>query len=171
MSNGAHIGFTDEDLWPKVEALEKDVYPPDVMANVVWRDVAWAHANRRVCIPEEDRLICHVGVYERNGLYNDWPRLINGIGGVMTAPDRRRRGLASQAMRLATSLIADFNLLFCEPHNEQFYESLGWYKFRGEVLCVQPHKGRIRFDILTPMIHRGRHAPEDGVIDLCGLPW
>jgi ribosomal protein S18 acetylase RimI-like enzyme len=166
--------LTGQDGWPLIAALESSVYPPKVMARVVWRDVAWAHADARILVREDAEIVCHVGIYERDGTHDGAPRRITGIGGVMTAPDARRRGYASAAMREAAHLMgargADFGLLFCEPHNESLYEGLGWRKFAGEVYCEQP-RGRIRFDLMATMVLPVRSTAEGGVIDLCGLPW
>ena len=77
-------------------------------------------------------------------------------------------------MRRAAQLMeeegTDFGLLFCEPHNERFYGSLGWTIFDGEVWTEQP-QGRIRFDMMHALSLPLRIAAERGVIDLCGLPW
>ncbi len=31
-----------------------------------------------------------------------------------------------------------FAMLFCEPHNEAFYQARGWHPFQGEVYAEQP---------------------------------
>jgi hypothetical protein len=48
----------------------------------------------------------------------------------------------------------------------------GWKPFDGEIYADQPEKGRVRFEAMAPYIYdlRGR-APQNGIIDLCGLPW
>jgi predicted acetyltransferase len=166
--------LSGEEGWPLVAALDAAVYTPEVMARVIWRDVTWAHADTRILVRENGEVVCHVGVFERQGTHDGVPRQMTGIGGVMTAPDAQRRGYASAAMREAARFMgargADFGLLFCEPHNEPLYAGLGWRKFAGEVFCEQP-QGRIRFDLMTAMILHVRSTAESGVIDLCGLPW
>lgn len=166
--------LTGREGWPLITALEAAVYPPDVMARVIWRDVTWAHADTRILAWEDGSVLCHVGMYEREGTHDGAARRIMGIGGVMTAPDARRRGYASTAMRKAAELMkarrADFGLLFCEPHNERFYESLGWRMFAGHVFCEQP-QGRMRFGLMAALVLPIASTPMRGVIDLCGLPW
>ncbi len=163
-----------EEGWPLAERLDREVYPPDVMARVVWRDVTWAHADRRVLVREEAELVCHVGIYFREGLYGGTPARMMGISGVMTSPGARGRGHAGDAMRAAASIVAergdDFGLLFCEPHNVEFYKNRGWCMFEGDVYCEQP-AGRIRFDIMNAMTLPVRKKVVNGVIDLLGLPW
>jgi aminoglycoside 2'-N-acetyltransferase I len=158
--------------WPVVEALDREVYPPEVMAKVIWRHVVWAWADKRVVVSDEGRIVGHVGLFFRDGRHDGRAARICGIGGVMTAPGSRKRGLASAAMRRAAQEMegADFGLLFCEPHNVAFYAGLGWQVFPGEVHCVQP-SGPMIFDMMPNMVLPLGAAPRDGKIDLCGLPW
>ncbi len=162
------------DGWACAEPLDREVYPPEAMAKVVWRDVTWAHADKRVFVYRDDTPVCHVGLYLRGGTHDGAPVRIAGIGGVMTSPRARRTGCASEAMRAAAIFMdeqrVDFGLLFCETHNVAFYRGLGWRPFDGEVFCRQP-QGRICFDLMHTMLLPRRGAPEGGVIDLCGLPW
>jgi len=163
--------------WEAAEKLLEIVWPPDVMETIVWRDVVWAHADRRVMVhadaPPYD-LLCHVGLFVRNALWNDRAVTIGGIGGVATHPDKRGSGLATAAMRTAMECYArehrDFAVLFCEPFNFAFYRSLGWHQFEGEVFAEQP-QGRIRFDLMATFVYDLKLAPRGGAIDLRGLPW
>jgi GNAT superfamily N-acetyltransferase len=163
-----------DDGWPLIAELERAVYPPEVLAKVVWRDVVWAHAAKRILVREGDHVLCHVGLYPRLGTHDGEARRITGIGGVMTAPGAQRRGYASAAMREAAQVMKSwrsaFGLLFCEPHNEKFYESLGWQMFAGQVFCEQP-QGRIRFGLMAAMVLPLASTAQTGVIDLRGLPW
>ena len=160
--------------WALAEPLDRECYPPETMATVIWRDVAWAHADKRVVVHGEDGIVCHVGIYLRDATQDGAPVRIAGIGGVMTSPRVRRSGHAGNAMRMAAGAMRereiDFGLLFCEPHNVGFYEHLGWRIFPGEVYCEQP-AGQMRFDMMHTMVLPLRLAPEGRVIDLCGLPW
>ncbi len=144
------------------------------MAKVVWRDVTWAHADKRIFVYDKDEAVCHVGVYLRDGRDGTAEVRIAGIGGVMTLPAARRRGCAGAALSAAEALMrdegCDFGLLFCEPHNLRFYENLGWRRFDGDVFCEQP-EGHVRFGILHAMSLSIVAAPASQIIDLCGLPW
>jgi predicted acetyltransferase len=160
--------------WALVAALDAEVYTPEVMAGVIWRDVVWARADKRVIGSIEDVVVCHVGIFLRNAMLNGRPVKIGGIGGVMTANQARRRGYAGAALRGAVNFFesqdVDFGLLFCESHNERFYERLGWHKFGGNVFAEQP-AGPLCFDLMAPMLLPSHIWPPEGVIDLCGLPW
>jgi aminoglycoside 2'-N-acetyltransferase I len=158
--------------WEVVRALDREVYSPQFMATAIWRDVVWAHADKRVVVRDEGRVVCHAGLFFREGTLDGAPAKMCGIGGVMTAPDARKRGYASAAMRRAAEAMAglDFGLLFCEAHNVALYAGLGWRVFGGSVMCVQP-SGPFLFDMMPTMILPKRAAPERGAIELCGLPW
>lgn len=166
-----HSGETG---WPLAEALDRECYPPEVMATVIWRDVTWAHADKRFFARLNGEAVCHAGLYLRDGRDDTRAVFIGGIGGVMTLPEARRQGCAGEVMRTVAGAMkeddCDFGLLFCEPQNVAFYERLGWEIFRGEVFCEQP-TGRIRFDIMHTMILPVLSLPQSNMIDLCGLPW
>ena len=160
--------------WALAEPLDRECYPPETMATVIWRDVVWSHADMRVVVHGEGGLVCHVGLYFREATLDGTSVRISGIGGVMTSPRVRRAGLASSAMQRASDVMreqgTDFGLLFCESHNVPFYEHLGWRIFPGDVFCEQP-TSRIRFDMMHTMVLPLRLMPTGRVIDLCGLPW
>jgi aminoglycoside 2'-N-acetyltransferase I len=164
-----------DETWAIAEPLMELVYPPDIMATIVWRDVTWAHAAERVLVCDEERLVSHAGLYLRHGLHDGSAVRIGGIGGVVTHPAYRARGFASAALHRAEDAFrahgVDFTLLFCEPKNFAFYGSLGWRVFPGEVIVEQPG-GRGPFTIMSAMVRDLRKpAPAGGMIDLCGLPW
>ncbi|QDW36520.1 GNAT family N-acetyltransferase [Bradyrhizobium sp. KBS0727] len=166
--------------WPVVEPLMQAVWPRDVVEKLSWGHVKWAHADLRVLIdaPEESAkagLACHVGIYFRTVTWNGRKLDIGGIGGVSTREDCRGHGYATLALNAAVQTMRDheairFAMLFCEPHNEAFYQARGWHRFEGEVYAEQP-EGRVRFDAMAPFVFDFTRKPRDGVIDLCGLPW
>lgn len=164
-----------EEGWPIVETLDREVYPPEVMASVIWKHVVWAHADKRVVVWDDGgRVVCHAGLFFRDGAHDGAPVKMCGIGGVMTSASARKQGVASAAMRRAAEEMpghgVDFGLLFCEQHNVKLYGSLGWKIFAGQVHCTQP-SGAMVFDMMPNMVLPLRRAPERGKIDLCGLPW
>ncbi|HZB93510.1 MAG TPA: GNAT family N-acetyltransferase [Stellaceae bacterium] len=163
------------DAWKEVEPLAALVYPPEVLATIVWRDVTWAHADQWVLVYDQERLVSTAGMHLRKGLQDGASVRIGGIGEVMTHPEHRRRGYATAALRHAEKLFrdcgTDFNLLFCEPKNIAFYSGLGWHAFPGDVIVEQPG-GRVLFTVTRAMVQAARKsAPSRGTIDLCGLPW
>lgn len=163
--------------WSLAETLFNTVWPKVMVEKLPWGHIKWADADLRVFIDaHESGLACHVGIFFRTVSWNGQKIHIGGIGGVATHPDCRRRGYASVALNAALQTMHDhdaaqFALLFCEPHNFEFYQSRGWQPFIGNIYAEQPH-GRIRFEAMSPFVFDlKRRAPLRGTIDLCGLPW
>ena len=131
--------------WPLAEPLLQAVWPPDVVEKLPWGHVKWAHADLRVLIdaPEDAAapgLACHVGIYFRTAMWDGRKVHIGGIGGVSTREDCRGRGYATLALNAAIRTLRDheavrFAILFCEPHNEAFYQARGWHPFQRRGLC------------------------------------
>jgi aminoglycoside 2'-N-acetyltransferase I len=164
-----------DDSWRDIQPLFALVYPPEILAGLVWRDVTWANADSRVLVYEGERLVSAVGLYRREGRHDGMPVRLGGVGGVMTLPKHRRHGFASAGMHHARRLFAeariDFGLLFCEPKNIAFYGQRGWSVFPEPVVVEQPAR-RGPFTLMTAMVlGLARATPTAGMIDLCGLPW
>jgi aminoglycoside 2'-N-acetyltransferase I len=160
-----------------LKALTAAVYPPEVLATSPGRFLQWAPAAWSVLVwTVEGQLVSHVGIVTREGTLDGMPVQIGGIGGVKTHPQAQGRGYASAALRhAATALHTDhhaaFSLLVCQTHLLPFYGRLGWLPFSGRLIVEQPG-GPIVFTINRPMVLPGlRPAPQEGVIDLRGLPW
>jgi aminoglycoside 2'-N-acetyltransferase I len=163
--------------WRLAEPLFNAVWPPEIVAQLPWADMVFAHPEFRVLVQDEsEAVLCHVGLYRRDIIWNGHKIRAAGIGGVLTREDVRRRGYASIALEAALQTLRDegstpFAMLFCEPHNAPFYMGRDWKFFDGGIYAEQP-QGRIRFEAMAPYVHdiKGR-APQKGTIDLCGLPW
>ncbi|MDB5500417.1 MAG: acetyltransferase [Tardiphaga sp.] len=167
--------LTGDASWPSVKPLFDRVWPPNAGEQRPGDSIEYAPAELRVIVQADDQPVCHVGICRREGIWKGRKTRIGGIGGVGTDPDFRRRGFASVALNAALQTLkderaTDFALLFCRPHNVDFYTSRGWKPFTGEVYAEQ-HGERIRFDALLPMVSYLKRAPHEGEIDLCGLPW
>lgn len=163
--------------WPRAKGLLEAVWPPSEKEKLSWGHVKWARADLRVVIETDDgELACHAGIYFRTVTWNGQKVHVGGVGGIATRADQRRRGYASIALNAAVHTMRDhdaaqFALLFCEPHNFDFYQSRGWQPFVGTVFAEQP-EGKIRFEAMAPFVlDLKRRAPTLGTLDLCGLPW
>lgn len=162
--------------WPLAKPVFDEVWPPEVVARLPFAGIEFAHPELRVLVQDETAgVVCHVGIYRREVLWNGRKIQAGGIGGVATRGDFRRRGYASIALNAALQTLKDegataFGLLFCEPHNAQFYMARGWKPFDGDILVDQPG-GRIHFEAMAPYVYHIKRAPPSGTIDLCGLPW
>lgn len=165
-----------DESWSVVKALQDVVYTPDVLANIVWRDVESSYAEQRILLFDDDALISVVGLYPRDALLNNQSIRVTGIGGVMTHPKQRASGHGSRAMNHAREVItqkgdAAFAVLFCEHHNVAFYESLGWTIYSGDVTTEQRSK-QIKYDIMhTMMLPISSDIPNGGTFNTNGLPW
>jgi predicted N-acetyltransferase YhbS len=124
----------------------------------------------------EGQLIAHVGIVTREGTLDGVPVQIGGVGSVKTHPQAQGRGYASAALRCAAAALHDdhhvaFSLLVCQAHLLPFYGRLGWLPFPGRLVVEQPG-GSIVLTANRSMVLPGLHsAPQQGVIDLRGLPW
>lgn len=155
--------------------LSRAVYPPSEPNDAA--AISWAPTVWRVLVWDEaGRLVSHVGVLVRDATYNGQPVRLGGIGGVQTHPDARGKGYASAALSRAAQVLrdtleVDFSQLVCRPALLSYYARLGWQPFGGDVYVDQP-TGRQIFTFNRTMLLSGRiPAPQDGVLDLCGLPW
>jgi aminoglycoside 2'-N-acetyltransferase I len=160
-----------------LKPLTAAVYPPEVLATAPGRSLQWAPSAWSVLVwTVAGHLIAHVGIVVRDGTLDGLPVKVGGVGGVKTHPQAQGRGYASAALRCAaTALNADhhvaFSLLVCQAHLLPFYGRLGWLPFPGRLVVEQPG-GPIVFTVNHPMVLPGVHpAPQEGVIDLQGLPW
>ena len=125
---------------------------------------------------DEERLICHVGALVRSALIDRRSVLVGGIGGVMTAPARRRQGHARAALTAMRRHLIDaqrvaFSLLFCAADLHPFYGKLGWKLFEGAPLVEQLNM-TVAFTLNRAMVQDGiEAAPTGGRLELKGPPW
>ncbi|WP_298261558.1 GNAT family N-acetyltransferase [Bradyrhizobium sp.] len=165
---------------PQAETLFRQMEPhvtKDDESEPGWARVTWADPDLRILIETDDgELACHAGIFFRTVIWNGQKVHIGGVGQIATHPDCRRRGYASIALNAAVHTMRDhdtaqFALLFCEPHNFEFYSSRGWQPFGGTVFAEQP-EGKVRFEAMAPFVlDLKRRAPALGTLDLGGLPW
>jgi aminoglycoside 2'-N-acetyltransferase I len=159
-----------------ISGLRDAVYPPEVLATIVWRNVTSDRAARRIIVSRNGEVIATAGALWRAALLDEQSVHVGGIGGVMTMPDLQRQGVGRIAVAAAVDLLRreqspDFGVLFCEEKNVGFYQKLGWSRFEGTVEVQQP-AGRITYDIMPTMVAPMRSiAPVRGNLDLVGLPW
>ena len=159
-----------------LDALRAAVYPPEVLESLPSRFFTWAKPQWSVLLWDGEELVSRVGLLVRDGLHDDIPKRIGGIGGVATHPASQGKGHASEAMREAAKLFneelnVDYALLFCRDHLIPFYSRLGWKSFEGKVFVEQP-QGKIEFSANGAMVlDVHEKAPLTGVLDLNGLPW
>jgi aminoglycoside 2'-N-acetyltransferase I len=135
-----------------------------------WSDVDW-HVMLRV----DGQLVSHVEIVERTGTVAGQPVKLGGIGGVVTLPEWRGRGLATATLERAAAFMRDelqvaFGLLICDERMIPFYNRLGWQVVEGPLTFDQPGGKVMSAEVTMVLPCAGADWPE-GTIDLCGLPW
>ena len=100
---------------------------------------------------------------------------VAGIGGVVTKPEHRKKGVATAMMHRAAELMRDrldveFGCLICREQISPVYEKAGWIRVSGPTRFWQP-SGITTYPNETMILRlRAREWP-GGPIDLRGLPW
>jgi aminoglycoside 2'-N-acetyltransferase I len=138
-------------------------------------DYKWTEPDWRLCAWEGERRVGHVDITERQARVGDHSIYLGGVGGVITLPEWRRQGIASQmllrtAAFLRQDLGVDFGLLICDPKLELFYARRGWQTAPGPLVFDQPG-GKVVFEETVMILPARESAWPVGTIDLCGLPW
>lgn len=166
----AHAEMTNQEL-AVIEALDNALFADHPYIH----KYTWATPDWHVLVRIQDNIVSYLHLMERQGLYDNLPVKLVGIGAVMTQPRYRGRGLSSLALRQAQEfmfslLSADFGLLFCSTDLFPFYQSLGWSVMHASVTVEQP-RGRITWPEPTMILPRHPEQWQDRQIDLCGYPW
>jgi nodulation protein A len=171
------VAMLADDERTALKALTAAVYPPEVVVVSPGWHFQWAPPDYSVLVfTPEGELVSHVGIVVRTGTLDGAAVKIGGVGSVKTHPRAQGRGYASAGLRRAATALHDdnqvaFSLLVCREHLLPFYNRLGWLLFSGR-LIVEQATGPTVFTINRPMVLAGLSAaPQDGIIDLKGLPW
>ncbi len=162
---------------PRIAALAAAVYPPEILALMPWRDVQSARSHHRILVLDNhDVVVGAAGFLVREALLDGSQVQIGGVGGVMTLPARQGVGIGRLAMEAVDNAMQGFPmmrfaLLFCESNNTGFYAKLGWNVFDG-IVEIEQESGKQAYNIMKAMVlpvHGA--APNQGRLDVCGLPW
>lgn len=158
-----------------INELSGAVYPPGAVPD--WGSWAeWAPQTVRAMLWEDRRVVCHVGALVRDALIDGRAVRVGGIGGVMTAPELRKRGFARAALAAMRTYLVDdqrtsFSLLFCADNLHGFYSKLGWRLF-ADLPFVEHGGVAMEFTLNPAMVQDGIGvAPDAGRLDLRGPPW
>jgi len=94
----------------------------------------WRHAlgGLHFLLELDGRVLAHASVVERELHLGGRPVRAGYVEAVATDPDRQGRGLGTRVMRDVTSYIQErFELGALGTGSHQFYERLGWLRWRG----------------------------------------
>ena len=156
--------------------LRAAVYPAEALATLIGKQVTWVSPQWSILVWDGDELVSRVGLVVREIVSNGETKLIGGIGGMLTHPERQEKGYASEAMREAARLFNEelkvaYALLFSGSRLIEFYKRLQWKPFEGQVF-VEQLRGKIEFSANHAMVLDVKEqAPLNGSLDLNGLPW
>ena len=123
----------------------------------------------------DESLVGRVGILTREISVGQELLQVSGICGVVTAPEYRGRGIASELLGESVAFVKNrlsfpFALLTCRSKLEAFYERLGWKTVKGPTVFTQPDGVRTCKG-LTMVLECGARVWPEGPIDLRGLPW
>ena len=135
----------------------------------------WAPPQWHVLTYVDAALASYLRIFERTISVGEQTLRVSGVGGVMTLPEWRQRGLAGITLRRAAmfmrdELRVDFALLLCRDEVAPLYAKLGWEIVAGPTTFEQP-TGRATYPRHTMVLRYTARAWPSGPIDLCGLPW
>jgi len=159
-----------------LKQLRAAVYPAAALGTLIGKPITWMSPQWSVFVWDEDELVARVGLVTREIISNGETKIIGGVGGVLTHPQRQDKGHASEALREASRLFNEelkvaYALLFCDSRLIEFYKRLQWKPFEGQVF-VQQLRGKIEFSANHLMVlDVQEQAPLSGLLDLNGLPW
>ena len=135
----------------------------------------WATADWTVMVWEDDDLVTNIHIVERTAVVGGQPVRVGGIGNVATKVEWRKRGYASEALKVAVAFLndplkVDFGLMIATEKMIPGYEKRGWQVVAQSMLIDQPD-GKQAFRTPIMILPVLKQDWPEGEIDLCGLPW
>jgi aminoglycoside 2'-N-acetyltransferase I len=123
----------------------------------------------------EGELVGRLGIFNREIEIAGTRTRVGGIGGVITKPAWRLRGVARELLTRGAGFIRDeldveFALLLCRREVAPVYAKLGWKRVDGPTVFLQP-SGIATYPRDTLVLQFTARQWPVGVIDMCGLPW
>jgi hypothetical protein len=124
----------------------------------------------------QGRIAVSVGILVRDIIVDGVPILVGGIGRIMTQAHDQTQSYAIAALQYAVAFLNEaynvaFVLMICHSDLVPFYQRISWQSFQGKLLVKQCGT-TVPFTVHRPMLlSTYQEIPQDGVIDLCGLPW
>jgi predicted acetyltransferase len=135
----------------------------------------WARPDWAVMVWEDEDLVSNVHIIVREALVGDQVVRLGGIGNIATKVEWRKRGYASDALRVAVDFLkeplqVDFGLMIATENMVGRYAKTGWRQVAGAMMIEQP-QGRQAFSIPVLVLPVMKTDWPQGMIDLQGLPW
>jgi aminoglycoside 2'-N-acetyltransferase I len=126
------------------------------------------------------RLIGHLGFGRRLIDVGGAIVSIAGIGAVAILPEMQGQGLGRHLLAELTTILrhdvsVDFGFLQCRDAVIGFYENCGFQRISQQVRCFDPNFRRWQVDDAATMILPAKATaaawPNQGLVDLMGMPW
>jgi len=135
----------------------------------------WAAPDYYATSEIEGELVGRLGIFNREIEVADTRTRVGGIGGVITKPEWRLRGVAGELLIRAaefmrSDLRMEFALLLCRREVAPLYAKLGWKRVDGPTFFMQP-SGMTAYPRDTMVLRFGKREWPAGTINLRGLPW
>lgn len=97
---------------------------------------------------ENNRIISHIGVVDRNIRVGDKVVRVAGMQNIFILPEFRGQGLFDVLMKEAMDKAADYGFdygfLFCIPEIEKIYRQCGWFKLPHSSILLTGESGKER---------------------------
>jgi predicted acetyltransferase len=160
--------------WSSLEKARQDCVVTSSLYSYL-QGTKWAPPDWAVMVWEDDELVSNVHIVERTVLVGKQPVKLGGIGNVATKLEWRKRGFASEALKVATDFLkdplgVDFGLMITTDVMTPSYEKRGWKVAAHSMLMDQPD-GKMALSYPVMILPVVKQDWPTGVIDLCGLPW
>jgi GNAT superfamily N-acetyltransferase len=141
----AHL--TPRELVEPINTAYREAFPT-IVDGVDEKGIEWSDGEFRVLAWDDEAWGAIVEILKRTITVGEQTVVVGGVGGVMTLPTMRGRGIASSAMRHAADFIcdelrADAGVLFCVPDLMPFYAKLGWYDLQRKFTYHQSDGVRV----------------------------
>lgn len=158
----------------------RDVFPDVNAQGIDTSGRAWAEGDYRVLAWYDGEWGGIVEILQREIRVGGQPVLVGGVGGVMTLPHMRGRGLGKAAMQSAADFIcgalgADAGMLYCLDALVPYYAALGWQVVNRPVHYQQPTGAGVldtpNTDDNVMILPCGGFAFPAGEIDVQGTLW
>jgi len=137
-----HTHLVPPELKEQIDKISLEVFPNVDEHGVDKEGIEWASSEILVLAWDDDEWGGHVGILRRTIEVGGTEVTVGGVGGVMTRPDMRGRGLGKAALRHAGDVIcnemgADAGMLYCLPTMQGYYGAAGWYELQRQITYHQ----------------------------------
>lgn len=135
----------------------------------------WAAPHYYALMYFDGELAGHLGILNTKVSVGDGILRVAGIGGVVTKPDLRRRGVASELLSSAAEFVksdlrVEFGLLLCRHEVSPVYAKMGWTIVPGPTTFTRSGVAAT-YPNDTMILRLADKEWPRGPIDMLGLPW